>query len=484
MGMKAQSDTLPSRTANRLKTTATLVVAVGAVVAGYVSTLAPVTIVVDGAEQIFHTHQDTVGGALLHAGLFLHPEDRIFHGQPVEGSPLGVPLDPNLPIEIERARLVTIAADGHTVPVRTHAPSVDGVLLEASVSLLPGDDLSVHGEFLPNGIPGDPPEPVRVVIQRAVPFTIHEDGQASIHRTTATTVGEALQQAGITLYLADGVSPGLGEPMLAGLHVRLDRSVPITVRVDGHTLTTRSLRQRVDELLAQLGVILAGRDRTDPPLNATIDEDTPGVEVVRVTERLLIEQEPIPYEALWQPNPDLELDQIVYVQAGEPGVLERRTRVVYEDGRQISRETEQEYVALAPQPSIQSYGTRIVTRTMETPYGTIEYWRKIRMLATSYSKSTAGTPVDHPWYGWTRSGLPMRHGIVAIDPDIIALMSDVYVPGYGPGLAADTGGVILGRRIDLGYDDDNLVLWLKWVDVYVLTPVPPADEINYILPPL
>jgi hypothetical protein len=31
----------------------------------------------------------------------------------------------------------------------------------------------------------------------------------------------------------------------------------------------------------------------------------------------------------------------------------------------------------------------------------------------------------------------------------------------------------------LGYDDDNLVLWYRWVDVYLLTPVP--ERINYIL---
>jgi 3D (Asp-Asp-Asp) domain-containing protein len=79
--------------------------------------------------------------------------------------------------------------------------------------------------------------------------------------------------------------------------------------------------------------------------------------------------------------------------------------------------------------------------------------------------------------------MQMRHGIVAVDPRVISLHSEVYVPGYGVGYAGDTGGAIKGRRIDLGYDDDNLVLWYKWVDVYVLTPVPSPDQINYILGP-
>ena len=75
----------------------------------------------------------------------------------------------------------------------------------------------------------------------------------------------------------------------------------------------------------------------------------------------------------------------------------------------------------------------------------------------------------------------MRHGIIAVDPDVIALRTNLYVPGYGVGVAGDTGGAIIGRHIDLGYDDDNLVLWYRWVDCYVLTPVPPLDEIDYVL---
>ena len=101
------------------------------------------------------------------------------------------------------------------------------------------------------------------------------------------------------------------------------------------------------------------------------------------------------------------------------------------------------------------------------------------MLATSYSAGTAGTSPSSPWYGRTATGMQMRHGLVAVDPRLIDLLTQVYVPDYGIGLAADTGGAIRGKRIDLGYDDDNLVLWYRWMDVYLLTPVP--DQIDYTI---
>ena len=98
----------------------------------------------------------------------------------------------------------------------------------------------------------------------------------------------------------------------------------------------------------------------------------------------------------------------------------------------------------------------------------------------SYSAASSGTPKTAKWYGVTATGLPMRKGIVAVDPKAISLGTKLYVPGYGAGLAADTGGGVRGKWIDLGYDDDNLQGWWWWVDVYLLTPVP--GNINYELP--
>jgi 3D (Asp-Asp-Asp) domain-containing protein len=160
-------------------------------------------------------------------------------------------------------------------------------------------------------------------------------------------------------------------------------------------------------------------------------------------------------------------------------VREKRYIVTLEDGLEVKRQLVADFIAQPPRPRIYKYGTKVVVRTLDTPQGPVQYWRKIRMLATSYSASTSGVPRSAPWYGRTRCGLPMRFGIVAVDPRIISLRTNVYVPGYGIGLACDTGGAIIGKRIDLGYDDDNLKLWYRWVDVYLLTPVP--SQIRYRL---
>lgn len=51
--------------------------------------------------------------------------------------------------------------------------------------------------------------------------------------------------------------------------------------------------------------------------------------------------------------------------------------------------------------------------------------------------------------GRTASGIPVRKGVVAVDPELIPLGTRLFVPGYGRGIAADVGVAIKGRIIDL-----------------------------------
>jgi peptidoglycan hydrolase CwlO-like protein len=51
--------------------------------------------------------------------------------------------------------------------------------------------------------------------------------------------------------------------------------------------------------------------------------------------------------------------------------------------------------------------------------------------------------------GTTATGVPVQPGIIATDPSYIPLGTRMLVPGYGEGVAADTGGAVVGWTIDL-----------------------------------
>lgn len=53
--------------------------------------------------------------------------------------------------------------------------------------------------------------------------------------------------------------------------------------------------------------------------------------------------------------------------------------------------------------------------------------------------------------GHTSTGLPVGPGIVAVDPTVIPLGSRLTIPGYGEGVASDTGSAVKGYTIDLWF---------------------------------
>jgi 3D (Asp-Asp-Asp) domain-containing protein len=53
--------------------------------------------------------------------------------------------------------------------------------------------------------------------------------------------------------------------------------------------------------------------------------------------------------------------------------------------------------------------------------------------------------------GNTSTGIPAGWGVVAVDPAVIPLGTRMFVPGYGAGVAADTGSAVVGRMIDLWF---------------------------------
>ena len=83
-----------------------------------------------------------------------------------------------------------------------------------------------------------------------------------------------------------------------------------------------------------------------------------------------------------------------------------------------------------------------------------EYVDIIEAKATAYClcKKCCGKNPDHPYYGYTNSGIKIEPGtgmkVIAVDPKVIPLKSKVYVEGlngawdYGYAIAADTGSAI------------------------------------------
>jgi len=434
-----------------------------------------VPVQVDGEWVGIRTRALTLGSLLRAADLVPHSEDRLLPARPA--------LTPwwDAPLRLEHARLVHLALwpEHRGLAFKSAERIPANLLLQAGVRLFPRDRVYWQGQPIDPYQPLPPATTYHLEVRHAVPLTWQDEGQTGTCYSAAPTLGEALAECALHLESGDEVSPAPETPLTPEIQVTVRRARLLQVQVNGNTLTLYSSAATVGEALAEAGIALQGLDYSQPPEDQPLPADGV-IRVVRVREEVVLEQETLPFKNEYEPDPETELDQRRIIEPGEYGVEVSRLRVRYEDGQEVGRTVEARWVAKEPKPQRVGYGTKVVIHTLETPQGTLEYWRAVTVYATSYSPCRLG--VDRCSTA-TASGLPLRHGIIAVTRAWYSWMlgQRLYVPGYGIGVIADVGGGVPGRYwIDLGYSDEDYQPWHQYVTVYFLTPVPSA--IPWILP--
>jgi uncharacterized protein YabE (DUF348 family) len=449
---------------------------IGAITVGvalYLLTQQPYTIYDDETPITVNGRYDTVADILEAGAISLRPEDIVVPDRHETTAPEST-------IQIRRAQPVTVVLDNESQTYWTQQSTLAAFLAETRITLQPNQRLLADQQPVTLESFASYPLPAEIDISLLTYMVTIQDGdQQQVLQTAAQTIGQALQEMGIDLDPADSVNPAPSARLESGTIIQITRAIPLTIQVDGQTIHTRSLQTKPLELLTEAGIELGKADYTSPEPETTLRAGDI-VQVIRGSDDFRIEDEEIPFQTLYQPSEELDLDTKAVLSAGAPGIKRRRIRLLFEDGIQVGEELDEEWIEQEPLNQIIGYGTRITVGTIDTPEGPREYWRVVRMRATAYSAASSGKPPDHPAYGITASGVPAGTGVVAADLNVIPFRSEVYVPDYGIGFVGDTGGGVKGRWIDLGFDEDELVAWNGYADVYYLTPIP--EKINYLLP--
>ncbi len=424
-----------------------------------------VTLNIDGASRQLTTYVFKVGDLLYSQGIPLSAQDQLVPSQDAW-------LKNGQVITLLHGIPVQVLADGKLISIVSAGRTPSSLLAQARVTLYPGDLLLSNGKPVVPGqsFPsGSQSIPLQVV--RSVGFTLTMDGKPKKLSSTAPTLSSALWASGQPLYVADRLVPGASTPLTPGLSATLTSSRSVTIQTQYGDVSVRTPAVTVGEALADAHLAPQGLDYSMPS-SAELIPSSDKIRLVRVTEQVLIEQSPLPFEKEFQPVSDLELDSQSILQEGAYGLSAQRVRVRYEDGQEASRQTDSQWVALQPEPRIIGYGTNIVMQTTTVDGVTIQYWRALKMYATSYHPSEVGDT--------TASGMPLKKGVAAVDTSVIPFYTQMFVPGYGQVVAADIGGGVIGRWIDLGYSDSDYVPWHSWVTVYLLWP--PPDNIVWVVP--
>lgn len=304
-----------------------------------------------------------------------------------------------------------------------------------------------------------------VILMLMVPFltgfdilqqvTVLCDGQTKELRTNATKPQKVLEEAGITLAVGDGWKMEGSKRVKDGSVIEVLRGKPFYVIRGDETVEYKSYRATVGEALKDLK-IPHRHGQVYPGLHEPLVENMQ-VYVLRDNEELHFSEAsldiPVKYEEDYNLNFGTE-SVSTEGKAGTAKVVSKRVK--NSDGSHSVQELTR-HVLVEPETKIIRKG---MAMSVYTPEGYKRYTRKINAHASAYVATGNRTAI----------GLVPYEGIVAVDPRMIPMYTKMYIPGYGIAMAGDTGGDMVGHRVDLFFNDYHRAI--QWgrrdIEIYIL----------------
>ena len=240
----------------------------------------------------------------------------------------------------------------------------------------------------------------------------------------------------------------------------------VTFYGKGDPLEIVTSAQTVGEALREQGITLKPQDVVVPPESALLSD---GMEIdLGIVERKVKEVKKIvPYETHTYYTDTMNVGEIIDVDPGKNGLADQQIEFFFLNGQEAFEKVVKSTVLVPAKNAKVIEGTAL--RQKLYPLKKRAQVRKIITLeATAYYPGPEDT---WPYAsGTTASGLKAGYGVVAVDTRVIKLKTLLYVEGYGFAIAADKGGAIKGKKIDLCFDtyEQAVQFGRKKVKVYLL----------------
>jgi resuscitation-promoting factor RpfB len=292
-------------------------------------------------------------------------------------------------------------------------------------------------------------------------------GTQTQHVTSSQTVGDFLKERGISPEPRDYVHPDAATPLVDNLVIDYSPAVQVRLIIGAINKTVITTAADVGAVLEEQNIHLGKYDVVQPGLADPVTANQT-IRISRIVQWSTAERHHLAARTIHRIDFSLPPGEKKIVKAGSAGLSLMMVDYTRTDGKLHKRIVARRLLR-KPQPRVIAEGVGTYAAIAHFARHGLEKMSYIasnalEMVATAYTAQCGGCS------GYTASGYHAGRGIVAVDPNVIPLGSKLYIPGYGFAIAGDTGGAIVGHRIDLGFDSlsDARAFGRQQVKVYRL----------------
>lgn len=242
-------------------------------------------------------------------------------------------------------------------------------------------------------------------------------------------------------------------------------------------LNTEGLEDQRPENESMIGEETNDEDQTSQEL---VSQGEAFQEVTRdkTTVRVQVQEKEIPFKTQYVESEKLNPGVSETQEKGEAGVLRQVVKIFEVGGQPMDQKVVSNYELKSPKNEVIIQNSKpipkkkVIVQTSEPGRANVAN-EPVNLSDLKISKTLNVEATAYTYTGNnTATGIKPREGLIAVDPNVIAMGSKVYVEGYGYAIAADTGGSILGNRIDVFFG--TLRQCIDWgrkpVRIHVLNP--------------
>lgn len=308
------------------------------------------------------------------------------------------------------------------------------------------------------------------VVMQINDVTVVEDGkEIACFSTLSTNKEQLLKTAGVSVSDADNV---VLNQQGQNITVQITRAFNVNIKTADEQISVQAFAgETVQDVLNRAEINCDESTKLSANLTDAVSADM-AITLVRSVTKTIKETEIIPFEVETKESDSLYVGSTSTAQEGKNGENTLTYKVVYEDGKEVSRTLISKETTKEAQKKIILKGTKVKAPASfgsKMSKAELAGAKCISVVATAYCNTSDGGQI-------TATGAKTGFGIVAVDPRVIPLGTKLYITSadgsyvYGYCIAGDTGGAIKGNRVDLflGSESQCRAFGRRPMQVYIL----------------